>query len=661
MTVPTSIEHIQITANTQEADLHITVSAFTSIRGSVCGGGRGVTASGQLALEIIGVELNPLGNDDLEDDNPHAGARLFWGPDIDFLEIPTLIEPFEDQKSQVVDTGTFHRLCVQEALKRLEGITTDVPHLKRFHTWMTAHSPPATTSHTLEGLAQKNSDTISEPISTALMKVLDNIVPIFKSEVEPLDVLLSDNTLTDVYNAFGMTNRSRLFQSLGHSKPNLRILEIGAGTGGTAASVLASLTHSATGIRMYQHYDYTDISAGYFEQAKERFKCYPRVRYRTLDISEDPILQGFEHEAYDLIIASNVLHTTPSLKESLINARKLLHPEGTLYLEELFSNYKIFNFIMGVLPGWWLGVNDGRVNEPYVSPERWDEELRQAGFGGLHSVTYDSPPPNQLLAFMTARPTLEIARMRATTILYNDTSLGIAEELKAQMTYDGYQVSLCSFFNKEVPLDSDLISVVDIPMPFFENIGSPSYEDFHRLMSQLSDSERGTGILWLTRSSQLSCPDPRWAQIIGAARTIRGEMEVDIATCELDEPCLQAWPMVSRIFEKFQQRRDGDSLLPDYEYAISNGVVYIPRAMPVIVSEELARTNPGGHDSKEIARDLRIDSYGRLSTLAWTPRSHQNLQGGEVVVETKAVGMNFRVSPFPSRSWSETVLGTHIL
>lgn len=644
MTVPTSIEHIQITANTQEADLHITASASASIRGSVCGGGRGVTASGQLVLEIAGVKLNPLGNDDLEDDDPHAGARLFWGPDINFLEIPTLIGPFEDRKSQFYHIEPLYCLCVQEALKRLEGITTDVPHLNRFHTWMTTHCPPMTTSHTLKSLAQNHPGILSGPIATALMKVLDNIVPIFKSEVEPVDVLLSDNTLTDVYNTLRMTNRSRLFQSLGHSKPNLRILEIGAGTGGTTGSVLAGLAHSATGIRMYQHYDYTDISAGFFDEAKARFERYPGVRYRTLDISEDPILQGFEHEAYDLIIASNVLHTTPSLKQSLINARKLLHPEGTLYLEELCSDIKIFNFIMGVLPGWWLGVDDGRVNEPYVSPERWDEELRQAGFGGLHSVTYDSAPPHQLLAFMTAKPSLELARMRAVTILYDKTSLEIAEELKSRMIYDGYQVSLCSFSDKEVPLDSDLISVVDVPIPFFENISSSSYEDFHQLMSRLSDSERGAGILWLTRSSQLSCSDPRWAQIIGAARTIRGEMAVDIATCELDEPSLQAWTTVSRIFHKFQQRRDDDSLLPEYEYAVSDGIVYIPRAFPINVTEELARPKPGGTDSERSARDLKIGRYGRLKTLNWAPRTHHELQGDEVAVETKAVGMNFKVS-----------------
>ena len=39
-----------------------------------------------------------------------------------------------------------------------------------------------------------------------------------------------------------------------------------------------------------------------------------------------------------------------------------------------------------MLPGPWLGEPDGRPDEPYVSLERWDKELTQAGFDSAEAV-----------------------------------------------------------------------------------------------------------------------------------------------------------------------------------------------------------------------------------------------------------------------------------
>ena len=65
---------------------------------------------------------------------------------------------------------------------------------------------------------------------------------------------------------------------------------------------------SLSGESMYSQYSYTDISAGFFVAAKERFKDRKNIHYAVLDISKDPIEQGFEAEPYDLILASNVGH-----------------------------------------------------------------------------------------------------------------------------------------------------------------------------------------------------------------------------------------------------------------------------------------------------------------------------------------------------------------
>ena len=117
---------------------------------------------------------------------------------------------------------------------------------------------------------------------------------------------IRSNKLAQFYDWFNdLSDIHDLFQVMGHSRPYLRILEIGAGTGGTTARALNSLK-SQSGERLYQSYTITDISAGFFAQCRERFQDEASIQYQVLDISKDALEQGFEEGAYDLIVASNV-------------------------------------------------------------------------------------------------------------------------------------------------------------------------------------------------------------------------------------------------------------------------------------------------------------------------------------------------------------------
>lgn len=42
---------------------------------------------------------------------------------------------------------------------------------------------------------------------------------------------------------------------------------------------------------------------------------------------------------------------------------------------------------MGGLPGWWLGVDDGRKYAPTATPREWHSALRKSGFGGIDAIT----------------------------------------------------------------------------------------------------------------------------------------------------------------------------------------------------------------------------------------------------------------------------------
>ena len=113
------------------------------------------------------------------------------------------------------------------------------------------------------------------------------------------------------------------------SERGVRILEIGAGTGGTTAGILPLLPADRT------QYVFTDQGKGFLHKASQRFAEYGFMRYQPLDIEQSPLQQGFGAYQTDLIIASNVLHATQDLSATLRHARLLLQPGGRLVLFEL--------------------------------------------------------------------------------------------------------------------------------------------------------------------------------------------------------------------------------------------------------------------------------------------------------------------------------------
>ena len=72
-----------------------------------------------------------------------------------------------------------------------------------------------------------------------------------------------------------------------HGTPRgLVVYEIGAGTGGTASSVLPVLDGHC------DRYVFTDVSEVFLRQAKRRFEMYSFVEYSLLNIDADPRRQG---------------------------------------------------------------------------------------------------------------------------------------------------------------------------------------------------------------------------------------------------------------------------------------------------------------------------------------------------------------------------------
>lgn len=157
----------------------------------------------------------------------------------------------------------------------------------------------------IESLSHEAASTEAAAAAAAVLRAFELSEPVVKGVTEPLDGLLQDDIRTNLYNYMDLKNCKGFIHVLSHNKPTMRILEIGAGTGGATAALLSNLM-SPYGERMYSTYTYTDISAAFFVTAKERFKDYPNIEYVVLDITRDPIEQGLEPESYDLVLAASV-------------------------------------------------------------------------------------------------------------------------------------------------------------------------------------------------------------------------------------------------------------------------------------------------------------------------------------------------------------------
>ncbi|MGW8066609.1 SDR family NAD(P)-dependent oxidoreductase [Streptomyces ziwulingensis] len=170
----------------------------------------------------------------------------------------------------------------------------------------------------------------------------------------------------------------------------LRLLEVGAGTGGTSRPVLDAL--QPFGDRF--EYVFTDLSPGLVRKARERFsQPYPQARFSVLDIARDPASQGFEEGAYDVVLAANVLHATPDVRHNVRAAARLLRPGGLLVVNEGTRVLDAVTMIFGLTEGWW-GYDDGELRQPHsplLTPGTWRSVLLDSGLRGVRTVGTAGP------------------------------------------------------------------------------------------------------------------------------------------------------------------------------------------------------------------------------------------------------------------------------
>ncbi|KAI0378980.1 hypothetical protein F5Y04DRAFT_290700 [Hypomontagnella monticulosa] len=661
--VPTSIDELIISRGA--ADMQ--ARAWTK-KGDLQQGQVECVADGRLALRLRGLQLAPLEDDDgvAESIDRHAAAHIQWLPDFDFVDQRALLTPPKPDRAHLRLQQELSFLCMVEEVSKVEGIKPCQPHFAKLRDWMkreiedaaaekekfplvdNAASLLALSPEERRSMIQSHLEILEKgqhsALSVGIKRLCDNAAAIFEGSVETLEVLTQDNLLTEIYNgtSFGYGDFVRL---LSNTRPNLRILEVGAGTGGTTELILRDLVDDA-GFPIYSVYTFTDVSSGFLVKARERFSYAPNMEYKVLDISKSPLEQGFEggeRGSYDLILAANVVHATPFLKETLGNIKSLLKPDGMLVLTELLPTLRTANYTFGHFAGWWLGEADARPSNPLIPVERWDTELKGAGFTGVDSfVSDDEEPYNQIVTIISRPQARPLPSTKQVTLLCENEQSNVAHTLKTSLQSSGWEVTPCRLTSTP-PADQDIISCLNLESDWFVNLTSETFANLQQFAKALEQQK----ILWLTQPVQIRCEDPRAAPFIGVARTLRAERVPGLSTLEIRAEEPQFADLVLGVFDKIRAQEDVGSLGPDREFAVDNGQVCIPRYHPFSLTDRLKEGgNARGGEAKPADKNTRtalnIGKTGSMETLHWIDEPLPELPDDHVEIETRAVGLNFR-------------------
>jgi acyl transferase domain-containing protein/SAM-dependent methyltransferase/acyl carrier protein len=230
----------------------------------------------------------------------------------------------------------------------------------------------------------------AEPLLSAELDLLRRMGPalaaVLRGTVDPLTLLFPDGDVGNLRRLFGEApaarNANRILVEAVRTalsrRPQtrpLRILEIGAGTGGTTSALLAGLAD------VPHEYVFSDVSEHFLSAAAGAFGT--RVVCRRFDIEMPPGDQDLADGGYDLVVAANVLHATRSLRDSIAHARQLLVPDGSLVLIEATQASWALELTFGLTDGWWRFDDfDLRPEQPLLDAAGWRNLLTDAGLHG---------------------------------------------------------------------------------------------------------------------------------------------------------------------------------------------------------------------------------------------------------------------------------------
>ncbi|KAI0096719.1 fatty acid synthase S-acetyltransferase [Nemania sp. FL0031] len=662
--LPNAIKKLSIVkSSTLVPGVEVSATAKITSNISLVGGIRG-TSGQTVVLEGSGLRMGLAGSSEPQDN--HAAARYTWAPDIDFARIDRLIGFTPERVSLASMLDKMARDCLVASAPEMRESQPHSGHLQRYTAWMSSvenKSPsvisngldPIPTSD-LQGRNMSSSIDLDQNIAIAAMQQVRVHIGQLLSEKHLFDKLFPRETMTSLLDfALSRANQADFISYIAHSKPTLRVLLVGDERfPSDSTSIIRNLTlPGGQGLRCSK---LTITSKGYVPGIDKGIQS-DNIEYVPLDLNQDLVQQGFVQRRYDLIIASNIvqLGDTSGTQKRLRNIKELLAPRGRLFLQEINPDSVWANFVFGSRPSWWSGAcsvskSASDKSEDVGLGEKLRLELSEAGLENIEAITADCISASVVVKSSTG---LKREAGMKVTLLCRDLETRAREILPSEelitnnLQADGYEVKRCTL-EDEIPADQDVLCLLDMGGPFFETMSAAEFSSLKKLLTELSSS--GSSILWATLSCQIGCSHPSYASVIGFARTMRNELLLDFATCEVE-----SWEnntdLLTRVLGNFLDQRlcskpdgektededDGNNQLrPDFEHVIHDGQVHVGRYYPFTLRDEMTTSEPLGRAV------LDIETPGRINSLRWEQRELEPLGSDDVELEVYSAGLNFR-------------------
>lgn len=483
---------------------------------------------------------------------------------------------------------------------------------------------------------------------------------ILRGERQPLEIMLEDGLLQRTYEQYDGCNRvnrvaARYIARLAECNPDLNILEIGGGTASATLPILEAIQSATNGGASQFHYTFTDISAGFFDNARAKLSQWTgQMTYSKLDVSQDPLSQGFKTDSYDVILASNVLHATPDITATLKNAGAVLKPGGRLVLMEAVQDAAPHFLPFVLLDGWWLSQDPYRSQSdgPLLSKGLWNDLLEATGFSGVEGHVDDYPgQPEHLFSAMwsTKRDIQETTRRvevnPSVTVCYcfpEEDDVKFAKTVSDNLAHQLGGTPLVRHFLQH-DNDEDNPKCVVMESHQRSMLSDLSSETFYRLKGLLM---RAPSVLWVLPDK--SHPD---ASIIkGILRSLR--LEASSSRLILLEAPFNGHGAgaIARVVQHIM--RDPSLAIPnEQEYSLIDDILHVPRLQLVEAPKETFIAEAGGSVKREQkiwhgddAIEMTVDAVGSPDSVYFRHSDILSTELGEeeIVVRVAAVGMNFR-------------------
>lgn len=677
-------------------------------------------AASPVRVVMRGIEAVPLQESttagDSASDAREICFNLDWKPDVDILEangeaescIRRVLKPMETPEleesavKQLRDVQLACAIWIIEAVKDLEARPLAdekaLPeHMQKYLGWLRLIADhyknnkvlrqDASWAAIVEDAVARDKflaeyEASGHPEALMICRMGRDIAPILRGDVDGLHLLFGmDDMLERVYRtAIGTPKIHTLMgeyaRTLSHKRgADLKVLEIGAGTGGTTTSILEAICPTGSriiGDSRLLKYTYTDISPSFFETAATKFgkwKAGGVIEFKTLDIDRDVEEQGFDLASYDLIIAANCLHATSDITRTMARVNSLLKPSGKVFLQETTELWCLESpLVFGMLAGWWAGKEDFRPWGPLLDGKGWEKVLRDAGFAETVLELKDSLSDEQHVQSMivATRPTEEDtskqldeddAISRVFVISHTTPEdIALAEAVASAVgKVTKHSVSIVHFADlaQHKLKNTCCIVTMETTTPFLAS--SFSEAEFGLLRQLLTTAG---GLLWLTLDPH---ENPHMALIPGLLRTVRWERDLDgsdllILHLSSGEVSL----VVSNVVKIFKHHFGGASLCPDRhaDYLVNavggpdGGFIQTARivAAPPVNEFIAKRTTVLQPQLEALGADpdrslkLHTSGPGRLDKLHFIdwPGAEKPLKADEVQVDVKSAGLNFR-------------------